>query len=278
MKTFIEFRIQEKYAREFIPEDVGIRLGNIRKVRVSTTSEIYPQILMKSEFVWNKYKDFLFFGWNIQRQYSKDELFSAELLLINDIRTFEPAGSECGTKYDFASSCLVCGFGIKQVSNLILRDNSIPKNTDIARSISNEIIVSEIFSNQITQEKCTGFIFSPVDNISRNKVKGGWNQLESTSYVDISPDTKTGNTPFDPDFQNDYRCKYGHTIGLNRLSELFIIRKSWDGSDFVKTKQLLGVKRGLLRTYPLFCVSQKVFSLIREHKYRGFNFEIVRFV
>jgi hypothetical protein len=171
----------------------------------------------------------------------------------------------------------VCGFGINQISNLILWNKSIPKNTDIARTISSEIIVSEKFSKQVILEGCTSFLFRPVENISRNRIIGGWNQLGSTSNIEISKNTKTGNSPFDLDVLNEYRCKYGHTIGLNRLSELFIYYDSWDGSDIVSTKQHFGVKRGLLRTYPIYCISQKVFRLIQENLIRGFSFEVVTF-
>lgn len=279
MKSTIEFRIPEKYAKEFLSDNIGIsQMGLVRIVNTMMNSNLYTEIIKINELVSRRDQKHFFLGWTIRRQYTKEEINNAELFLINFINTFEPAGIECGTQYNDKNSCEQCGYGIRQISELILNCQSIPKKTDIARTISNEIIVSSKFSEEINNNDCSGFIFSDVFDCARKKVCSQWKQLEGTSFVEISLKTKTGNDPFDTDIKNTYRCVNGHTIGLNRLSELFVYGNSWDGSDLVLTRQHLGVNRGLLRTYPLYCVSQKVFKLIQRNNFRGLNFEIVKLV
>ncbi len=100
----------------------------------------------------------------------------------------------------------------------------------------------------------------------------------ATSLVRIGRATKTGIRPFDEDKDNKHRCKNGHTIGLDILSELSIIKDSWDGSDIAVTKELLGVNRGLLRTYPLLVVSQRLYQLMKNMKCKGFSVEVVHLI
>jgi hypothetical protein len=104
--------------------------------------------------------------------------------------------------------------------------------------------------------------------------KHSWYQLIVTSLVTVNSATKTGEDPFDEDKDNVFRCKYGHTIGLDILSELSINRNSWEGCDLVATNQLFGVKRGLLRTYPLILVSQRLYSLLDNARFKGFSVEV----
>ena len=55
-------------------------------------------------------------------------------------------------------------------------------------------------------------------------LKTTWYQLFITSQVKDDPATKTGEDPFDTDEANNYRCKNGHTFGLDILSEPFIFK------------------------------------------------------
>jgi hypothetical protein len=276
MKTYVEFRVPESYAQEFLPADVGTNLmGFIRRVRVPFESAIYNQIGEIDKLVVNREQKHFFLGWNIQRIYSRMELESAELLLLKITKTFEPAGIECGTIYNNQNICKVCGAGIAQMSELVLDLKTVPKNVDIARTISNEIIFSQSLANLLHDNLATGLELKPVHHISATSSRKVWNQLKVNSLVNVDHATKTGNRPFDEDSANNYRCEYGHTIGLNILSELSIKRDSWDGSDIVATKELFGVNRGLLRTYPLLMISQRIYRLMIDAKCRGFTVEVV---
>ena len=231
-----------------------------------------------NEIIRERDQKHFFLGWEIRRNYSKEELDNADLLLINLKKTFEPSGVECGTQYDNKDSCIYCGYGIKHISNLLLSCRSIPKNVDIARTISSEILVSSNFSSEMINNDFSGFSFTDVYDNLTTQLCENWKQLKGITSIKISPETITGNDPFDLDLENKYRCIRKHTIGLNRLSELIIFRNSWDGSDFVVTDEHLGVFRGLLRTYPLMCISQKVYRSIIDCGIRGMSFEIVRMI
>ena len=284
MKAFAEFRIPERYAKQFLPADLGKSFLNFtRIVRVPVESDLYIRIGELQKLFMSKYQDFFFLGWEYHRIYSPDELESAELLLLKIKRTFEPAGEECGTIYDHGDICEDCGSGIRQVSDLILDLHSIPKNVSIARTISNEIIMTDEMAKSLSDNYITGYELKPVHGKNPRKKQNAstqqiWRQLFVNSVANVSPITIAGNDPFDLDEKNEYRCINGHTFALNLLSELVIEKNSWDGSDFVRTKQLFGVNRGLLRTFSHIMLSQKVYRLFSEYKFKGFTFEVVKLV
>jgi len=284
MKEYAEFRVPESYAKEFLPADFGKNVMDfVRRVRVPTDSEMHKKIGEFYKLVRSRDQDYFFLGWDIQRKYSEKELESAELLLLKISRTFEPAGLECGTIYDNQNVCEICGSGIRQISELILDLNTIPKNADIARTISNEIVISQEMAQILIDNNITGYKLGRVHHKvsptkSTRNPKKTWHQLIVNSLVSISPMTKTGNGPFDKDEDNSYRCKNGHTIGLNILSELSIYKGSWDGSDIVATKEMFGVNRGLLRTYPLLLISQKLYRLMKKMECKGFTVEVVELI
>jgi hypothetical protein len=66
----------------------------------------------------------------------------------------------------------------------------------------------------------------------------------------------------------------GHTIGPARLSELHVLRETWDGRDFAQARQLVGVRRGLLNPARLTLVSQRAFRALRDAGLRGFRAEV----
>jgi hypothetical protein len=253
-------------------------MGFIRKVRVPFESAVYKQIGEIDKLVGIRDQKHFFLGWNIQRVYSRTELESAELLLLKITKTFEPAGIECGTLYNNQNVCKICGAGLTQISELILDLKTIPKNVDIAKTISNELIISQGLAKILNDNLATGYELKPVRHISATSPKKIWYQLTVNSLVDVDHATKTGNRPFDEDNANIYRCEYGHTIGLNILSDLSIKRDSWDGSDVVTTKELFGLNRGLLRTYPLLMISQRMYKLMKDTNCKGFAVEVVNLI
>ena len=112
MKEYAEFRIRENYAREFLPNDMGKCLMDlVRLSKITSYSDEYRKIGDITRLVRKRDNKYLFFGWSIQRIYSKEELLSAKLLLLKLTKTFEPAGEECGTIYDYKDICEICGSG-----------------------------------------------------------------------------------------------------------------------------------------------------------------------
>ena len=62
------------------------------------------------------------------------------------------------------------------------------------------------------------------------------------------------------------------------LSEIFLHREQWDGSDIAITENLFGQGRNLLRPAPLIVISPRLYRLLDENKVKGFSCEIVRLV
>lgn len=104
-----------------------------------------------------------------------------------------------------------------------------------------------------------------------------WYQLVVVSRsVSIAvPPTRFGINPFDEDPEGRYKCPLGHVLGLNLLSEPYILRESWDGSDVALTKEKIGVHRGLLRPEPLLVISKRFWKILRENKIRGYSVGVV---
>jgi hypothetical protein len=80
------------------------------------------------------------------------------------------------------------------------------------------------------------------------------------------------------DQTGQYRCPHGHVSGLNLLSEVYVDRAQWDGSDISATEDLVGVRRGLLVPSPIFLITQRCYRLLAGRAFKGFKVEIARFV
>jgi hypothetical protein len=106
-----------------------------------------------------------------------------------------------------------------------------------------------------------------------------WYQLVVTSahVLAVTP-TRFGVRPFDEDPEGLYRCPSGHVSGLNLLSELWVSRMAWDGSDIARTENLVGTRRGLLVPMPLLIISSRLWRLLRDEKVKGYKVEIAHLV
>jgi len=102
-----------------------------------------------------------------------------------------------------------------------------------------------------------------------------WYQLLITSEpVPVLPPTKFGLDPFDEDPTGSYRCPFGHIAGLNLLSEVTFSRGQWDGSDLARTKEMVGLRGGVVRPHPILLASPKLRQLFLDHPVRGAEFEV----
>lgn len=271
MKETLELRINYDYANLLFKADEGKNLGtSVKVVELSKGDPRYNQVTIIAEEVKNKYDRSFFFGWQIKRKYSKKELDTTLLLHLKIKAVFEPTGEECGTLYDEAAACEICGANRKQISPLILRPGMIPKK-DIARTIGGEVVVSEKFVIAAKQRNLKGLQLSPI-NID------GHYQLIPETELELSPNTILGINPFDLSTSSEgeiYKCPKGDTIGLNLLSEPYVLNSPSIGEyDFFASKQKIGVKRGLLRPEPIYFCSQAFRKMIEEEKLSGFEFEI----
>ncbi len=118
MKSTIEFRIPEKYAKEFLSDNIGIsQMGLVRIVNTMVTSNLYTEIYKINELVSHRDQKHFFLGWRIRRLYTKDEINNAELFIIDFKNTFEPAGIECGTHYNYKDTCEIADMALSKNQN-----------------------------------------------------------------------------------------------------------------------------------------------------------------
>lgn len=276
MREKIEFRLLERIAADTLPDDVGRRTSNtIRTVILDMDDPLVKQIgQVHGE---QSARDSMFFShWGIRRTYSRHELSNARAFQLDITKCFEPAGEDCDTIYDDAKACPFCGAGAPRTSPLILNGRRMPKRYDIAKTIAGEIVVSRRFVQVFQDGEFTGVDFAPVQ-LANTDANGSWfTPVFSSQAVDVSPSTRFGANPFDDATYG--RCPNGDTLGLNLLSELYVLSASFDGSDFVTTTQFRGTRRGMLRPEQMLIVSPQLWQALKGGKLRGCDFEICRLV
>lgn len=157
MRETIEFRLPEESARRVLAPSDGTTLGgSVRKIVLEPSDARFARI-RDADAAMRADGRALFTSWKVHRLYRPSELDDAAALRLMLQKVFEPAGEECGTEYDEASACPVCGAGARQVGELRLDVRRIPKNTDLARSIADEWVVSQRFAEILVDEGFSGF-------------------------------------------------------------------------------------------------------------------------
>jgi hypothetical protein len=278
MKEFAEFRIKENHAHLLFAKNEGKKLGplyTVRKIIIDTTDPKYLEI-GKFQKKISKGSGYFYSGWNLTRKYTSAEIKQAQIFQLIVTAYFEPTGEECGTIYDEAAACEICGSGAPQTNSLHLQLSSIPRGKDFAVTIADEFIVSKKAVDLFKKHKVTGAKFKPV--IMGKKVKQAstdWFQLIiEPACLDICAPTRLGIEPFDEDEQGQYRCARDDLIGLNLLSEITVKRETNNKSDFESTRQFVGRRGGVLRPRRLIIVSQKIRNIIEDNKLRGCRLEV----
>lgn len=290
MQEIYEFRVQEQHASRLFAPNEGKKLGwtklfgdkfvTVRKIELSADNPKFKRVGELEALIKKEPHGFFFAGWTIRRRYTADELEKAELFLLHNVTTFEPPGENCGTQYDESSACKHCQAGARQVTPLFLDWKRIPKSKDIARTIAGEIVVSARLVELFKQHSITGAKFLPICHRPASSAESkDWFQFaaDSSDALIVAP-TKTGINPFDEDVSGEYRCPLKDQIGLNRLSEVWISRSSYNGSDIVASRQFLGRRGGLLRPERLLLVSPKLRRVIEQGKIKGCKLEVAHLV
>lgn len=279
MRELAEFRIDEQFAPMLFGADEGKRLGSsVRRIELEVTDPRYAQVgRLQFETRAKQGKPF-FYGWNLRRQYTKSELARADLFSFRVTAVFEPAGEECGTKYDESCACSRCGAGAKQIGPLVLDVRRIPKGKHFAKTIAGEIVVSRRIVELFERHAVTGVAFCPVRMSAASSAEStDWFQLSVRSTnAEIGAPTRVGNGPFDVDPRNEGRCSLSDLLGLNLLSEVTIHATTRGDADLVSSRQFIGVRRGLVRPERVILISPKVWKLIESEKLKGVAVEVAR--
>jgi len=211
------------------------------------------------------------------RKYTKAELQSAEILRLTITPHFEPCGEECGTIYE--TLCNHCNLG-RQSSDLILDLRRVPQHKDVSETIAwVEWVVSSKFGRTFTENRLTGAEFRPIFEFKNpTKQSKDWYQLRVTGKAgELAETTRLGRDPFSPS-QISWRCPLGHSVVTAFLSEIYLERSAWDGSDIAVTSALFGQGRNLLRPTPLIIISQRMYRAMQEAELKGFSVEVAHLV
>lgn len=288
MKTKVEFRVREQDAARLLGPRVGRTLpsGLTRLVVLSPAEPTYD-LLGKAHLADRRAgRGGIISSWNVRRTYTQNELSNAEVIRLEITSEFEPAGEECGTTYDDSTACGHCGAGRIRTSPLALdvrriqpdRDidtQTLPIRADVARTIADEIVVSERLANILRRGAATGVRFDAIVDCRSGTPLADWVEPRFVaSPVRAVEPTSFGIDPFDLDAAGEYRCPLGHVAGLNLLSEVTVDRGSWRGEDLVVTEQLTGRRAGLLGPAPLLLASPRTYRLLVESKVKGLRFEV----
>lgn len=303
MDEVTEFRIPEENIREYLGEQVTISTNKkVGVIKAKKGSNLYKKIIDLQKLFYSNSKSF-FFGWDIVRNYSKDEVEKAEYFLGKIEKVIGCCGQEGGTNYNDSNACFFCGGGGKQTSDLILDRSKLPKSdkVDIWKTFAGEIGISEKFADILLMN---GYPSDGIGLIRKGNGPGnvvpGWFQLKiETFFYKIAAKTEAGTNPFkiDNDVINSnekilsaleiaasksdklgiYLCPFGHTIGLNLLSEIFL-NKSHGDFLISWTKECIGVRRGFLRPEHCLIFNSAFYRLKEKYKLTGLKFEIAHLV
>jgi hypothetical protein len=274
MRETIEFRISEERVKTFLEPGLGTPIGYGTIKVVLPIEDARVKLIGDLNREFSKKGRSFFTSWQVFRRYTRNELKAAGLLQLFITPTFEPPGEMCGTEYDETAACSRCGAGASQVTDLYLDVRRIPKKKDLAVTIAGEMVISTRLVEVFRKHHITGAEYRPVRH-KTGAVVEEWRQLVVTSKaVDIVLPTRVGNNPFDLDEAGEHRCPRKHVVGLNRLSELWVKRAGHDGSDWVRTRQLIGVRRGVLRPEEQLLISPRLYRLLLELKAKRFEVEV----
>lgn len=232
-----------------------------------------------------------------RRTYATDELKEAELLRLRVYKRMRP-GHRDWTTYDHSNSCpfifhdfvhyvqdeypihfyAACGVGKRQVGPLAVNLNHLPGGADIATTFSGgHTIVHKRVMEVMRDLKVTGVEFQAVKHKGR-KPTDEWYQLLPKSQVTYSKLAEFKSDPFG--LGEIYQCPFGHLVGP-LWSELRIERSSWDGSDYVATRQMSGYASEVSSPevsspHPEVAISQRLWHALVENKVRGLVVEPAR--
>lgn len=281
MQSTHEFRIFEEYASQFLPEAEGkCLMGLVRLVRWSRGDPRIDELASLHRDLKSDGKSGSISSWDVQRTYSKGEIAAAACFRLVFKSVFEPAGEECGTTYDESTGCPNCGAGAQQTSPLFLDVKRIPKSKDVCRTIAGEVVVTRRVAELFARHEITGAELRAVCSKGASSVESKeWFQLiVQGSEAEVCAPTLVGINPFDNDEKGECRCSLGDLIGLNLLSEITIASASRGSADIFRTRQFIGIRRGLLRPEQLILISPKLAKLIESEKLKGCGYEVAHLV
>lgn len=279
MKEMIEFRIPRAHYEALLPS-----MPELRRYAADNSTYLVPlqfwDSLSDAEKFYSLYKSLFGEGPGFpyqKRKYTAQELADASILVMFVWSLVEMAGREYGTVYDESTACPVCNTGARQTSDLILDLAKMPRQ-DMVMTLAGEYVISRRFRGLLEREKFSGVKFGPVQSSRTGADSQKWSQLLITRRIRLSSQTRFGIDPFDPDVVGKYRCERCGLLGARRISQAFVMKESYDGSDFANSEGCVGVRLGLYEPWPLTVVSPRAYRVMKTHGVSGVGFEVAHIV
>ncbi|WP_225412079.1 hypothetical protein [Stigmatella hybrida] len=278
MREFLELRLSAEEAALYVPGYATKGLDPLDTVRLHRdVNDPLVEKLRSIEAGYQAQGTTLFSMCAVRRHYTPRELQAAEHLKVEFWPFFMPSGEECGTQYEDARACPLCGAGAPQLGELRLNVGRIPKSRDLAVTPGAEFVVSSRLVKAMRAHRITGFELRPV--LSKGgKPTEAWHQLIIPSAtVEAAPLARFGKSYLAPE-PDETRCPRGHVLGRRLLSPLHVARSSLKALDWQALRGLLGARQGLFRPHPLFIISQRLYRLLKKLKVRNLNEEVAHVV
>jgi hypothetical protein len=196
MRAEIKFRISEEHARSIFDFSEGKAISE--RLRLVALSADDPRLAALAR-LYAQHAGRGFYGWNVERKYSKSETERASLHLLEIQTGVLPTGEECGTVYDDSDVCPLCGAARVQVSPLRLRISNTPRRAEIAQTWGGETIVSSRLVRLLIEAGITGWGLGAVQRSKKaeeepfalSETQSGKRLLQAASQAGIqypSPD------------------------------------------------------------------------------------------
>jgi hypothetical protein len=134
-------------------------------------------------------------SWEIIRRYGRRDLDAAALLTLDTIGRFWQLPAECGTAFDDAPACPICGAGRIQMSPLRLDLHRAPKRLHIAHTPSHELVIRHTLAQRLIAAELTGFILLPVLQARRGKSPSPIEMRWEHELVDLLRQANSGIVP-----------------------------------------------------------------------------------
>lgn len=219
----------------------------------------------------------------IIRKYSRKELYSAELLSFWTSMELNFTGEEAGCEFD--TPCKICeGWRVPKNNNLIMNLSQIPKDKDIADTLSgNELMFSERLKSLVEHHNIKGIELYPVQHWKKIAPTKKWFYVKVNSSIKISEQTIFGDAYQDEQLSVNQVPKSlcGHAIVQTKIrSEYYLEAKSWDKADIVHSNWLFGshLKESVGYPSPQIFISPKLYAILREHNIKGYTVDVAHLV
>ena len=219
----------------------------------------------------------------INRRYTKKELYGAAMLSFWTSMQLDFTAEESGC--EFITPCGICeGARVPKDNQLILNLSQIPKDKDIADTISNnELIFSERVKDLVEHHNIQGVELYPVQHWKKVAPAKKWFYVKINSIIKISEKTIFGNAYQGEQLLIDQvpKSSCGHSIiHTETRSEYYLKRDSWDKADILRSDWIFGThpKGSVGYPSPQTFISQKFYTILREHNIKGFTVDVAHLV